>query len=103
MHTRGFKIVTTVKSYTEYDKPETFPEWAKGAIIYFIIFHDQVLGLRPHFRNAENFWKGKIYVFRPTRSSGFSSYRVTVKSPGVLLIRTRSLVPHLRQLRFLFC
>ena len=38
-------------------------------------------------------------MFRPTRGSGFSRYWVTVKSPSVLLRRTRSLVPHVRQLR----
>ena len=56
-----------------------------------------VTSSRPHFRKPENFWWGKIYVFRPTRGSGFSRYQVMVKSTGVLLKTTRSLVPHARQ------
>ena len=79
------------------------PAWDKGSIRYFGIFHDQVLDSRPHFRNPENFQKGKIYVFRPTRGSGFSRYRVMVKYMGVMLRITRSLVPHVRQLIFPFC
>ena len=79
------------------------PEWAKGPIRYFGIFHDRVLGSRQHSWKHENSRKGKIYVFSPTRVSGFSRYRVMVKSPGVLLRRTSCLVPHARQLRFPFC
>ena len=49
-----------------------------------------------HFQNPEKFWKGKINVFRTMRGSGFSSYWLMVKSTGVLLRRTRSLVPNTR-------
>ena len=80
-----------------------FPAWAKVPIRYFAIFHDRVLGLRPHFRKLENFWNGGIYMFRPMRNSGFSRYRVTVIYPGVLFKITRSLVSHAIQLRVPFC
>ena len=58
-----------------------------------------VTGLSPHFRKPENFQKGKIYMFRTTRGNGSSHYQIMVKYTGVLLRRTRSLVPHSRQLR----
>ena len=76
---------------------------AKGPIICFGIFHDRVLGPRTHFQEPEDFMKGKLYVFRPTRSSGFSHYRVMVKYPVVMLRRTMYLVPHKRQPRVPFC
>ena len=82
---------------------QTVPAWAKGSIRYFGIFHDHIIGSRPHFQNPENFQKGGIHACRLTRGSGFSCYRVIVKSPSVLLRRTRSLVSPVRQLRVSFC
>ena len=55
------------------------------------------------FKIPRNFWKDKIHVFRPTRSSGFSCYRVMVISQGDLLRITRSLVSHSSQLKVPFC
>ena len=99
----------TVDNANQYDKiyaiDETImevPAWDKVPIRYFSIFHDRVLGSRPHFLKLEKFRKGEIYMLRPTRGSRFSRYWVIVKSPGVLLRKTRSLVPHVRQLRVLF-
>ena len=59
-----------------------------------------VTGSRLHFWKYENFRNRKIYVFSPTRGRGFSRYGVMVKFLGGLLIRTRSLVPHVRQLKY---
>ena len=69
--------------------------WSDNSV-YFMI---GVTGSRLHFRNPEKFWRGKIYVFRPTCSSGFSRYGLMVKSTGFLLRRTRYLVPNARQMR----
>ena len=55
--------------YREFHTSTIFPAWAKVPIRYFGIFHDRVLVLRPHFRKIENFRRGKIYAFRPTRGS----------------------------------
>ena len=93
------KFIETRKSLELVRTYQRSPAWAKILIGYFGIFHDRVPGLRPHFRKLKKFRKGKIYVFRPTRGSGLSRYQVMVKSPGVLLRRTRYLVPHARQLR----
>ena len=46
------------------------------------------------FEILRNFHKGKKYLFRPMRGSGFSRYWVMVNSQGVLLIRTSYLVSH---------
>ena len=55
------------------------------------------------FEILRNFWKGKIYVFRPTHGSELSRYRVMVNSQGVMLRRTRSLVSYTRQLKVPLC
>ena len=55
------------------------------------------------FESMRKFRKGKIHLFRPTRSSRFLRYRVMVNSQGVMLIRTRSLVSHARRLKVPFC
>ena len=92
------KDLRTVPSYVP-----SVPTWVKGPIRYFGIFHKRVLGSRPHFQKLENFRKRNIYMFSPTCGSGFSRCQLMVESPGVLLRRTRSLVPHVRQLRVPFC
>ena len=55
------------------------------------------------FETLRNFRKGKIHVFRPTRSSVFSRYWAMVNSQGVILRRNRSLVSHVRQMEVPLC
>ena len=74
------------------------PALAKGPIRYFCIFHDRVLGFEAALSKAWELGRGRYPCSGPTRGSRFSRYRVIVKSPVVLLRRTRSLVPHARQL-----
>ena len=61
------------------------PAWASGSerdTSEFLMLG--VTGLVPQFRKPKSFWKGRLQVFRPTRSSEFSRCWVMV-SFGVLV------------------
>ena len=53
-HTYAYTHTYTKQTHTH--THTLVPSRAKGLIRYFGIFHDRVLGSRPHFRKLENFW-----------------------------------------------
>ena len=67
------------------DKAPDIPAWAGGSERNTLVFPMLgVTGSRPQFRKPNNFLKGRLQMFRPTRSSKFSRCWVMV-SWGVLV------------------
>ena len=60
------------------------PEFAKGSIIYFGIFHDRTLGSNLRFWKPEKLLEGEDIRVQPTLVSALSRYQAMVNYQGVM-------------------
>ena len=70
----------------------TVPDWAKGLIRYFCIFHYRFLCSNPLFQNPEKLLEGEDIFSRPKCGSGFLRYWAMVNSLGVRFLENTNLV-----------